>query len=97
MTNPPTTQQTKVENWAYPFKTKNGQDVTNPQLYQQALAHARGGTYLLGSNGLWHGGVHFDEGTAAYLDQSRIHCIADGEVVAYRIDDQVQRFAPDEG
>jgi len=97
MTNPPTTQQTKVENWAYPFKTKNGQDVTNPQLYQQALAHARGGTYLLGSNGLWHGGVHFDEGTAAYLDQSRIHCIADGEVVAYRIDDQVQRFALDEG
>ncbi|APQ12672.1 hypothetical protein BJP27_14590 [Pseudomonas oryzihabitans] len=89
-------QQPKVENWAYPFKAKGGQDVTDPQLYQQALAHARGGTYLLGSNGLWHGGVHFDEGTAAYLDQSRIHCIADGEVVAYRIDDKVHRFAPDE-
>lgn len=90
-------QQPKVENWAYPFKAKSGQDVTDPQVYQQALAHAQGGTYLLGSNGLWHGGVHFDAGTAAYLDQSRIHCIADGEVVAYRIDDKVHRFVPDEG
>lgn len=97
MTTPTTTQQPKVENWAYPFKAKGGQDVTDPQLYQQALAHAQGGTYLLGSNGLWHGGVHFDEGTAAYLDQSRIHCIADGEVVAYRIDAQVHPFAPDAG
>ncbi|MDR6676915.1 hypothetical protein [Pseudomonas oryzihabitans] len=97
MTTPTTTQQPKVENWAYPFKAKGGQDVTDPQVYQQALAHAHGGTYLLGSNGLWHGGVHFDEGTAAYLDQSCIHCIADGEVVAYRIDDKVHRFAPDEG
>ena len=97
MTTPTTTQQPKLENWAYPFKTKGGQDVTDPQVYQQALAHAHGGTYLLGSNGLWHGGVHFDEGTAAYLDQSCIHCIADGEVVAYRIDDKVHRFAPDDG
>ncbi|KTT21019.1 hypothetical protein SB14R_21735 [Pseudomonas oryzihabitans] len=97
MTAPAHSQQPKVENWAYPFKAKGSQDVTDPQLYQQALAYARGGTYLLGSNGLWHGGVHFDEGTAAYLDQSRIHCIADGEVVAYRIDDKVNRFAPDEG
>ena len=97
MTTTPTAQPPKVENWAYPFKTKGGQDVTDPRLYQQALAHARGGTYLLGSNGLWHGGVHFDEGTAAYLDQSRIHCIADGEVVAYRIDDKVHRIAPDPG
>ncbi len=96
MTTTPTTAIPKVENWAYPFKAKGGQHVTDPRLYQQALAHARSGTYLLGSNGLWHGGVHFDEGTAAYLDQSRIHCIADGEVVAYRIDDKVHRFAPEE-
>ncbi|NMY88133.1 hypothetical protein [Pseudomonas oryzihabitans] len=95
MTTNPTAPQPKVENWAYPFKAKGGQDVTDPQLYQQALAHAQGGTYLLGSNGLWHGGIHFDEGTSGFLDQSRIHCIADGEVVAYRIDDRVHRFAPE--
>ena len=33
-----------------------------------------------------HGGVHFDEGTATFFDQSSVRCLADGEVVAYRID-----------
>ncbi|MBD8710322.1 hypothetical protein IFT47_27315, partial [Pseudomonas sp. CFBP 13711] len=52
------------------------------------LANAASGSYPLGSSGLWHGGVHFDAGTAGTLDQSSVHCIADGEVVAYRIDEQ---------
>jgi hypothetical protein len=30
--------------------------------------------------------VHFDGGTAGVLDQSSVHCLADGEVVAYRFD-----------
>ena len=50
------------------------------------LANATAGYYPLGRNGLWHGGVHFDSGTAAGLEQSSVHCLADGEVVAYRID-----------
>ncbi len=33
MTTNPTAPQPKVENWAYPFKAKVGQDVTDPQLY----------------------------------------------------------------
>ncbi|NHN77131.1 glycoside hydrolase family 104 protein [Azotobacter chroococcum] len=40
----------------------------------------------MGRNGLWHGGIHFDGHTAAHLDQSGVRCIADGEVIAYRID-----------
>ncbi|MEF9672786.1 hypothetical protein QNM99_12910 [Pseudomonas sp. PCH446] len=40
----------------------------------------------MGRNNLWHGGVHFDSGTAEVFDQSSVHCLADGEVVAYRID-----------
>ncbi len=50
------------------------------------LAKANAGYYPLGRNGLWHGGVHFDSGTAGPLDQSSVQCLADGEVVAYRID-----------
>ena len=46
------------------------------------------GFYPLGRNGMWHGGVHFDAGTAGVLDQSSVHCLADGEVVAYRFDTQ---------
>jgi predicted chitinase len=32
--------------------------------------------------------VHFDGKTGALLDQSQVRCIADGEVIAYRIDDK---------
>lgn len=77
-----------VKNWSYPFKTagESGKEVTDPQVYFDALAQAENGFYPMGKNGLWHGGVHFDDNTAALLDQSDIRCIADGEVIAYRID-----------
>ncbi|WP_395589387.1 hypothetical protein [Pseudomonas sp. TR47] len=72
-----------VKNWSYPFKQKNKASVID-QLTQ--LANATAGYYPLGAGGLWHGGVHFDSGTAGVLDQSHVLCIADGEVVAYRTD-----------
>ena len=83
----------KPINWAYPFKAKaadadSSPSNVTPALYYDALANAKDGFYPLGANGLWHGGIHFDGGTAASLDQSAIGCIADGEVVAYRIDDR---------
>jgi predicted chitinase len=83
----------KPINWAYPFKAKAADGDSSPSnvtpaLYYDALANSKDGFYPLGANGLWHGGIHFDAGTAASLDQSAIGCIADGEVVAYRIDDR---------
>ena len=73
---------TPVKNWSHPFKDKS-----NPLLQVTQMAKAAAGYYPLGRNGLWHGGVHFDSGTAGTLDQSSVHCLADGEVVAYRIDE----------
>lgn len=77
-----------VKNWSYPFKAagESSKEITDPQVYFDALAKAENGFYPMGKNGLWHGGVHFDDNTAALLDQSSIRCIADGEVIAYRID-----------
>ncbi len=55
--------------------------------YMKALAAAEDGFYPLGANGMWHGGVHFDQNTAKHLKQDAgIRVIADGEVVAYRLD-----------
>lgn len=71
-----------LRNWSHPFK-----DGRNPLLQLTKLAKATAGYYPLGRNGLWHGGVHFDGGTADTLDQSSVHCLGDGEVVAYRIDE----------
>ena len=73
-----------VNHWSYPFAG----DAGNPLANLTSLAKARGGYYPMGANGLWHGGVHFDQGTAGTFDQSSVRCIADGEVIAYRIDEQ---------
>ncbi|WP_223456816.1 hypothetical protein, partial [Pseudomonas sp. GL-RE-19] len=70
-----------LKNWSHPFKDKR-----DPLRQLTHMANAAAGYYPLGRNGLWHGGVHFDSGTAGPLDQSSVHCLADGEVVAYRID-----------
>nr|WP_321943740.1 hypothetical protein [Paraburkholderia tropica] len=55
--------------------------------YMKALAKAEDGFYPLGTSGMWHGGVHFDENSAQMLKQDDgVRAIADGEVVAYRMD-----------
>lgn len=74
----------KVNNWSFPFKPSAGN--LDPIQCLTALAKAGGGYYPIGKNGQWHGGVHFDSKTAASFDQSHVRCIADGEVIAYRID-----------
>ncbi|MGH8451668.1 hypothetical protein [Pseudomonas sp.] len=71
-----------VTNWSHPFK-----DQSHPLSQLTQLGNATAGYYPLGRNALWHGGVHFDSGTAGFLDQSAVYCVADGEVVAYRIDE----------
>ena len=76
----------KPISWAYPFPNKGPND--NSLQLLTHMAKAKGGYYPTGENGLWHGGVHFDEGTAAIFDQSTVRCIADGEVIAYRIDER---------
>lgn len=69
-----------LKNWAHPFGDKS-----NPLVQLTNLSKAVAGYYPVGRSGLWHGGVHFDGGTAGILKQDHVRCIADGEVVAYRI------------
>jgi len=84
-----------IKRWAYPFKKKgdpNAKDskateVDDPRTYYEALATAEDGFYPVGANGLWHGGIHFGTQTGNALSQDEgVRCIADGEVIAYRID-----------
>ncbi|MEZ1320075.1 hypothetical protein QIW46_01845 [Pseudomonas fluorescens] len=77
----------KVEKWSYPLKGGTA-EATDPQQFYKALAKAKDGYYPLGANGLWHGGVHFDEASGLVSDLTEVRCIADGEVVAYRIDEK---------
>ncbi|WP_236233460.1 hypothetical protein [Pseudomonas tohonis] len=78
-----------VKNWSHPFGDTSS-------VFQQlaTLAKAQSGYFPLGRNGLWHGGVHFDSGTAGTAGpqgQSFVRCLADGEVIAYRIPEQTPK------
>jgi lysozyme family protein len=78
-----------VRSWAYPFATSNGKNPPDAQDYLQALANAGDGFYPLGANGLWHGGIHFDVQTGGMLKQGDgVRAIADGEVIAYRLNEK---------
>ncbi|MGF6605491.1 hypothetical protein OKW45_000391 [Paraburkholderia sp. WSM4175] len=73
-------------NWSFPFVPISGNDA-DPQTWLSALAGSDGGFYPLGLNGMYHGGIHFDAGTGGKLKQGDgVRAIADGEVVAYRLD-----------
>ena len=82
--------QPPLQSWSYPFDT--AEDANPNELaatYYRALAQASTGFFPIGSNGLWHGGIHFDSATGGTLQQDGgVRCIADGELVAYRIDSE---------
>lgn len=79
----PSSDLPAVKSWSHPFGSK-----ADPIRQLTDLAKAQAGYFPLGRNGLWHGGVHFDSGTAGTVGlegQSHVRCLADGEVIAYRI------------
>jgi len=87
-----------VNNWAYPFPARDARAPMTALKFLAALASAEDGFYPLGINGVWHGGIHFGDGTGGTLDQnSGVRCIADGEVVAYRIDTKYPQLTYPDG
>jgi hypothetical protein len=72
--------------WSYPFAVGDGKDASDAHSFFEALSNAEDGFYPLGANGIWHGGIHFDDATGKILKQEDgVRAIADGEVVAYRL------------
>nr|WP_242431769.1 lytic transglycosylase domain-containing protein [Burkholderia ambifaria] len=77
--------------WAYPFTPVGKRDAADPMTYFSALAKCDTGFYPLGVSGMWHGGVHFTAGSAEMLKQdSGVRAIADGKIVAYRLNTQYE-------
>jgi hypothetical protein len=73
--------------WCYPFPRKRGGEETDPQTFYQALGVMNDGYFPLAVNGFPHGGVHFGAESASSVDQSGgVRLIADGEIVAYKLD-----------
>ncbi|HIO97923.1 MAG TPA: SH3 domain-containing protein, partial [Leucothrix sp.] len=70
-------------NFSYPFYDTNSPYYESKKLWS-ALEQSKAGSFTLGGNGFWHGGVHF-ESSAGIPEDRAIRAIADGEVVAYRL------------
>jgi len=86
--NPASATTASSLTWRYPFPAKDGKEVTDPQIFYGAVGAMSDGFFPLGVNGFPHGGVHFGAGSASRVDQSRgVRVIADGDIVAYKLDD----------
>lgn len=84
-----TTPETKPRptiNFEYPIRSASGQQYSEAEELFGLLEKESSGHYLLGNHGFWHGGVHFSEiSSPQCVRQQPLRCIADGEVVAYRL------------
>ena len=72
--------------FGYPFLDKQSKEITDPQAFYDGVVSVKTGHYPMGAHGFFHGGIHFDRScnTAFSMDEG-IRCVADGEVVAYRL------------
>jgi hypothetical protein len=73
-------------NFQYPFRKADGKQFTDAEEVYRVLENESSGHYLLGSNKFWHGGIHISNASAPQCVLNEpVRCIADGEVVAYRL------------
>lgn len=73
-------------NFQYPFRKADGKQFNNVEDVYKVLENEKSGHYLLGSNKFWHGGIHISDKSAPQCVLNEpVRCIADGEVVAYRL------------
>jgi predicted chitinase len=83
----------KQLSFAFPFRRKaqgatgSSADLTDEHEFYKLLSDEPSGTYSVSAKGTWHGGIHVTEaGAGSSLDLKHgVRCIADGEVVAYRV------------
>ena len=73
----------------YPMQTGSRdtpKELASPEEFIAKLAAEPGGTFLLGNNRSWHGGIHLGNQNGWHPDGA-VRAIADGQIVAYRLAD----------
>ncbi|WP_392561014.1 glycoside hydrolase family 19 protein [Orbus sturtevantii] len=73
----------KVTHFIFPV----GDKILSQDAYYRALSEAKNGFYPFSENGLWHGGIHIDDGVFKNVSRNdnMLRCMAQGEVIAYRV------------
>ncbi len=73
-----------IPNFSYPFK-----QIEKEEKYYELFSKIDNGNYLFSKDGFWHGGIHFSDTVLTEVKATQgIRAIADGELVAYRINDK---------
>src|SRR5471030_1963681 len=95
----------KLPKFSYPVPSnKNGQAFSSAKDLLSKLGGESSGHYLVGNQGMWHGGIHITDATipwcalstdseaekayyngVPYKGEQFIRCMADGEIVAFRV------------
>src|SRR5699024_10002278 len=84
-----TAELAPVRSWCLPFST-TAPSTDEVARYMKALQNEQHGFYGLGKNGCWHGGVHLSR---ALNTENSVHCIADGEIIAWRFNQDNEKSA----
>lgn len=72
--------------FSLPIYQSSGQPYKSADDLLNRLASETAGTYLVGKSNFWHGGIHITDKTAPHcVKNDMVRCMADGTVVAYRI------------
>ncbi|KLR34504.1 glycoside hydrolase family 19 protein [Enterobacter kobei] len=94
----------KIPKISFPVPSnKNGHPFSSAEELLSTLGGESSGLYLVGSQGMWHGGIHITDATMPwcalstdsaaeseycpelYKGEQFIRCMADGEIVAWRV------------
>ena len=79
-------------NFHYPIRKPDGTPFTDASELFRTLEKETYGHYLMGSNRFWHGGIHItDQSAPQCVSDDALRCMADGEVVAYRLNDDYRQ------
>lgn len=82
----------KPTQFKLPVVQDDGKDFKTVDEAQRKRATDPAGFYLFGLNNFWHGGIHLNSRSfPQHKDQTPLRCIADGEVIAYRVNEQYFR------
>ena len=85
-----------VKKWTFPVIINSKKEPLTADDYYAALMSTSSGFYPVSVTNLMHMGIHFDKTVLKELgdeNERKVHCIADGEVVAYRINGNYQNIS----
>jgi hypothetical protein len=81
------TNKPQTITFAFPFRDVLKKEIMDEHVFHAWLANEGNGNFTISRSGMWHGGIHVSaDGAGKQFDlEHGVRCMADGEVVAYRV------------